>query len=154
MLYHASPKKYSILRPLKDEDYSGDKLNHEAVIWFSKKLDYTVFMVLFRAIEENYKGTYRFFDFKKKALFYPDSYGPLIGKVYLFEKLFSKGELISLNSSCQVYVHKISKAAGLKKTKWGDFYTPIPIKVDGVIEIKDALEYLKNQNWEIRIFLH
>lgn len=154
ILYHSSPNKNKILKPLHPEKYQENELIHDSVVWFGEDRDYTIFMVIFRQLEEEYTGIYRFFNFRKKALFYPDKYGPLLQNHELFTKLFENAENLELKNPVKVYIHQTNTSANsFKKSKWGDFYTQNPVKVDKIIEINDALKYLKENDWKIKINL-
>lgn len=173
-LYHASPEKFRILKPAKPASFSKRKLVHDSVVWFAKRLDYTIFMVLFRCVEEEYPGKYRFFDWRKKALFYPDKYGPLAENPALFKELYQRAQELRLAKSCKVYVHEVADLPGdLKKSKWGDYYTREQVKVAKILEVVDGVKYLKEkgpsinpstvssgrsnrsgQGWDIRILTH
>lgn len=155
ILYHASPRKFRILKPAKPASFSKSKLVHDSVVWFAKRLDYTIFMVLFRCVEEEYPGKYRFFDWRKKALFYPDSYGPLVGNLGLFKELYQEAQELELARPCKVYVHEVAEFPGdLKKSKWGDYYTRKQIPVRKVLEIADGVKYLKEKGWTLRILTY
>ena len=152
IFYHASPTRHKILKPLKSEPQFNQELNHQEMVWFSSKFDYTVFMVLFRCIEKQYHKEYRFFDFQKKALFYPNQYGPLLNNQSLFKKLYQESKLLVLKDKCVVYVHEIKEPIpNLQKTKWGDYYTSEFVRVNNIISIKDASAYLKGKGWEVKI---
>ena len=112
-------------------------------------------MVLFRSVDEEVGENFRFFDWRKKALFYPDNYGPLIKSIPLFKELFDKGEELKLAKPCRAYVHEvIQPIKNFKRSKWGDYYTRHDVVADRVIYIADALKYLKKQGWDVRILTH
>jgi hypothetical protein len=154
LLYHASTKKLSVLAPpkkLTEAKVIAD-FDHENYVWFSNNFDYTVFMVIFRYVDKKHPGQLRFYYRGKRALYYPDKFGPLFKDIKLFDRIYKKATPLDIKVA-PIWVHGVDLSKYFQKSDWGDYYTHNEVKVKSVTQVKDPLAYLSKKGIDTRIII-